>query len=65
MTLCGLSPESLRAAAESPGFLAAVLNHLAQDEALLLAFAENAACDPKRILLARDCLDPPADGAPP
>ncbi len=61
MALCGLSPENLRAAAASPGFLAGVLAYLAQDETLLLAFAESHTCDPKRILLARDCLDPPAE----
>jgi Protein of unknown function (DUF3572) len=63
MALCGLSPENLRAAASSSGFLAAVLTHLAQDESLLLAFAESEACDPKLILSARNCLDPPAEDA--
>ena len=63
MALCGLSPENLRAAAGDPGFLAGVLAHLAQDEALLLSFAETAGCDPRHILLARDCLDPPAEEA--
>jgi hypothetical protein len=63
MALCGLSPGNLRSAASSPGFLAAVLDHIAQEDALLLAFAENAGCDPKSILLARDCLDPPAEDA--
>jgi hypothetical protein len=61
MALCGLSPGNLREAAGSSGFLAAVLDHLAQDDSLLLAFAEKAACDPKFILLARNCLDPPAE----
>jgi len=35
----GLGPQSLRATAGSPGFLAAVLEHVASDEALLIAFA--------------------------
>lgn len=65
MTLCGLSPVNLRTAAGSPGFLSAVLDHLAQDERLLLGFAEQSNCDPKLILLARDCLDPPAEEASP
>jgi hypothetical protein len=65
MALCGLSPENLRSAAASPGFLTAVLDHLTQDDSLLLAFAEQAACDPKLILLARNCLDPPAEDAAP
>jgi hypothetical protein len=61
MALCGLSPENLRSAASSAGFLAGVLNHLAQDESLLLAFAQSKGCDPKHIILARNCLDPPQD----
>jgi hypothetical protein len=64
MTLCGLSPDTLRTAASSPGFLGAVLNHLTQDDALLIAFAETAGCDPKLILTARNCLDPPAESWP-
>ena len=65
MALCGLSPANLRSAAGSPGFLAAVLDHLAQDDRLLLAFAEQAACDPRLVLLSRDRLDPPAEEALP
>jgi hypothetical protein len=64
MTLSGLSPENLRGAASSSGFLAGILNHLAQDDELLVAFATQAACDPNQILLARNCLDPPADSWP-
>jgi len=60
MALSGLSPENLRAAASSSGFLTAVLDHLALDDSLLLAFAEAAACDPALIVLAKNCLDPPA-----
>jgi hypothetical protein len=61
MALSGLSPDNLRAAASSPGFLGAVLNHLTQDEPLLVAFADAASCDPKIVLLARNCLDPPEE----
>jgi hypothetical protein len=64
MTLCGLSPDNLRAASSSPGFLGAVLNHLSQDDTLLVAFAEMAGCDPKLILLALNCLEPPAEAWP-
>jgi hypothetical protein len=39
--------------------MAAVLNHLMQDEALLISFAEHAACDPQLVRAARDRLDPP------
>jgi len=55
----GLSPENLRAAAGSPGFLVAVVSHLMQDDALLLAFAEHSGRDPRQVALARDRLDPP------
>jgi len=64
MSLSGLSPENLRAAASSPGFLAAVLDHLALDDSLLLAFAETAGCDPALIIAAKNCLDPPAEAEP-
>jgi hypothetical protein len=59
MAQSGLSPETLRSSASSPGFMAAVLNHLMQDEALLISFAEHAACDPQLVRAARDRLDPP------
>ena len=39
LALSGLAPESIRAAAAESGFLAGVLAHLGEDEALLLAFA--------------------------
>jgi len=55
----GLSPENLRAAAGSPGFLAAVLSYLMQDDTLLLGFAEQSGRDPRQITIARDRLDPP------
>jgi hypothetical protein len=61
MTLSGLTPDGLRAAAAEPGFLAGVLDHLAGDEALLLAFAANAGRDPSIIAKARDWLSPPAE----
>ena len=38
----GIGLENLRAAAAEPGFLAAILAHLAADEKLLLAFAAHA-----------------------
>jgi hypothetical protein len=37
----------LRAAAAEPGFLAAILDHLASDEKLLLAFAAEARQEPE------------------
>jgi hypothetical protein len=54
----GLNAENLRAAAESPEFLAAVLDHLASDESLLLAFAANSGIDPADVQRARAVLSP-------
>jgi hypothetical protein len=59
IALSGLSIEYLRAAAAEPGFFAAILDHLAADEALLLAFAANAGRDPASIAKARRNLAPP------
>ncbi len=59
LALTGLSPDTIRAAAASPGFLAAVLDHLAEDESLLVAFAANADRDPSEVLAARARLGPP------
>ncbi|WP_026606405.1 DUF3572 domain-containing protein [Methylocapsa acidiphila] len=61
MTLSGLTPEGLRAAAEESGFLAAVLDHLAADEPMLLAFAANGGHDPSIVARARERLAPTTD----
>jgi hypothetical protein len=47
--LTGLGPETIRQAAASPGFLAAVLDHIASDETLLLTFAANSGLDPAQV----------------
>jgi hypothetical protein len=59
LALSGLTPASLRAAAREPGFLSAVLDHLAGDERLTIAFAEAEGCDPGMIAAARDRLSQP------
>ena len=59
LALSGLGLDNLRAAAEEPGFLAAVLDHLASDEALLLAFAAKSTHEPSAIVRAREVLSPP------
>jgi hypothetical protein len=61
LALSGLGRDSLRAAAREPGFLAAILDHLASDERLLLAFAARAGHEPSVIARARDILSPPAE----
>jgi Protein of unknown function (DUF3572) len=62
LALSGLGRDNLRAAAAGePGFLAAILDHLASDESLLLAFAANTGHAPATIAKARDILSPPAE----
>jgi hypothetical protein len=49
----GLEPDTIRAVAGEPGFLAAVIDHLCADESLLLAFAANRAIAPSAVVEAR------------
>ncbi len=60
LALSGIGLDNLREAAAEPGFLAAILDHLASDEKLLLAFAAHAGHNPEAIAKARDILSPPA-----
>lgn len=61
LSLSGLGRDNLRAAAVEPGFLAAILDHLASDESLLLAFAADTGHTPATIAKARNILSPPAE----
>jgi Protein of unknown function (DUF3572) len=62
LALTGLGPQSLRAAAREPSFLLGVLDHVASDESLLLAFANENGTDPEEVGRARDALaDRPGD----
>jgi hypothetical protein len=45
----GMGPEMIRKAAADPGFLAGVLDHIAADEPLLLAFAQHAGVTPQTV----------------
>ena len=56
LTLTGIGPAQIRAAAASPGFLAGVLDHLASDDALVIAFAAEAGIEPSEIEQARRVL---------
>jgi hypothetical protein len=56
LALTGLGPQSLRAAAREPSFLLGVLDHVASDESLLLAFANENGIDPEDVGRARDAL---------
>lgn len=56
MQLTGTSPEDLPILAPQRAFLLAVLDHLAADEALLLAFAQELRVKPETIAAARRAL---------
>ena len=59
LALTGLGPENIRGAAGSPGFLLAVLDHVAHDEELLLALSREIEARPETIIEARRLLAPP------
>ena len=61
LALTGLGPQSLRAAAREPSFLVGVLDHVASDEALLLAFAQENEIDPEDVVRARNALERPGN----
>jgi hypothetical protein len=52
----GIGPERIREVARDPHFLAGVLDHLASDERLVVAFARNEGVDPAEIGRARATL---------
>jgi uncharacterized protein DUF3572 len=56
LAFSGIGPEMIREAAGEPGFLAGVLEFYMMDEALLLAFCENARIRPTMIAAARFAL---------
>jgi hypothetical protein len=55
----GIGPADLRSAAHEPHFLAGVLDYLASDEPLLLAFADHADMDAVTVMFAREVLGGP------
>ena len=56
LSLTGIDPQAIRAAAREPGFLLGVLDHLAGDESLLLAFAGEGEINPEDVRVARSVL---------
>jgi hypothetical protein len=54
----GLRPDTIRAAAAESGFLAAVLDHVAADETLLIELAKALGTKPEHIMEARAVLSP-------
>jgi hypothetical protein len=64
LSLTGIGPESIRSAAREPDFLIGVLDHLASDERLLLAFAAQNDLDPQQVMQAREALTGAAPSGP-
>jgi hypothetical protein len=62
LALTGLGPGELRAEARQPRILAAVLNHLLQDESLLLVFAATTGVAPELVAPAHAILERQASG---
>jgi hypothetical protein len=58
LSVSGLRVDTIRIAAESPGFFAGILDYIASDEALLIAFAEHSKVKPERIMQAHWTLSP-------
>ncbi len=56
LELSGIDAARIRTAANEPGFLAGVLEHMLADENLLVAFADSAGIDPAEIARARAAL---------
>jgi hypothetical protein len=49
----GTTPDDVRLRAAEPDFLSGVFDHMLADEALLIAFAEDAGMAPEQVALAR------------
>ena len=56
LTLTGIGPAEIRDAAASPGFLAGVLDHVASEDSLVVAFAAQVGVDPGAVEKARRTL---------
>ena len=59
LAVSGLVPQNLRQAAAEPGFLAAVLDYFASNEALLVDFARDCARRPEEVARAHAVLQGP------
>ncbi len=56
LDMTGIDAPAIRTAAQQPGFLAGVLEHMLGDENLLVAFAADAGVDPAEVARARGWL---------
>lgn len=61
----GLGPATLRSAAQEPGFLLGVLDHLCASDSLLLEFAGNLHLKPEMVAQARETLAGPPEAYEP
>ena len=61
----GLDPGSIREAARSRGFLVAVLDHVAENERLLIDLAASLGMRPEDVMAARGALSPEPRGEAP
>jgi hypothetical protein len=59
LALTGIGPADIRTAAQEPGFLAGVLDHVAGDQRLLVAFSAHAGIDPAEVDKARRAIAGP------
>jgi hypothetical protein len=57
----GLGPATLRSAAQEPGFLLGVIDHLCASDSLLLEFAANLGLNPEIVGQAREILAGPPE----
>ncbi len=61
MAAAGLTPDTVRSAANGPEFLAGILDHLCSDETLLIAVADEIGLPPEALAAARHALSPAGD----
>ena len=54
----GIGPQTLRASAADPKFLAGVLDFILRDDATVTAFARSSQLTPEAVANAREVLDP-------
>lgn len=64
MSDTGIGPDDLRAAADSPDLLAAILEHVLADQSLLLVIATEVGEPPETLGKAHEVLQKPALGSP-
>jgi hypothetical protein len=58
LTESGIGPQTLRASAADPKFLAGVLDFVLRDDATVTAFARSSQLTPEAVANAREVLDP-------